>query len=68
MVIGLAGSAIYLFIFGITMSFGAFTWTPDWLGTHGEPFLVITLSLITTTAAINEYRALNKGGRPSQPK
>ena len=58
-IIGLAGSAIYLFIFGVTMSFGAFTWTPDFLATHGEPYMVIAFAAVSAYAALQEYRQLS---------
>lgn len=56
-VIMMSGASIYLVIFGLTMSFGTFTWHADFLGTHGEPFLVIGLGIF---AAIEAYWVIRK--------
>ena len=54
-VVMLAGCAVYLLVFGVTMALGPFSWTPDWLGSHGEPFLVLALGFYAG------YEALSTG-------
>ena len=56
-VVMLSGAAIYLGALGFAMAHGAFTWTPDFLGSHGEPFLVLGLALWLVYEAVMTERA-----------
>lgn len=63
-IVMLAGGSIYLLVFGLTMAYAAngpgfFTWTADWLGRHGEPYLVLLFGGYLIYECIMSWRSSN---------